>query len=182
MIALNSGVHFIVTLDWLQKSAAKGRPLPLDYKSKFIVRDAEKEKLWNFDMSRTLALSRGQEHRGVFAGLTFMVTPGVCGIRAPKDEDMEAIVRSGGGTLMSPCLFLPPDVLDCFVVSSIDVVNSLTQELVSRARGGRVHSIELIFLGVLRQELRPEEDILIRATDLGNKKPATKRVGAGKKK
>jgi hypothetical protein len=167
MVALNAGVKYVVSLDWLHKSAAKGCPLPVTVAkgSKFLLRDAAKEKLWGFELWRTLSLPRGPGHRGVFTGMSILVTPGVCGVRAPKEDELRAIIASGGGDMLGPSLSIPADV-DCLVVSSAEVAPTLSMELIekaSRGSGQGVYSMELIFLAVLRQAVRLDQDILVTA-------------------
>ena len=74
---------------------------------------------------------------------------------------MRAIVTSGGGTLLKPSLTFPRE--PCYVVSSAEVAPTLSAAFVnkaSRGPGRGIYSLEFIFLAVLRQEVRPEEDIL----------------------
>ena len=163
MVAINAGVKYIVTLQWMVESAAKGMPLPLSLSKNcsFLLRDVAKEKQWGFEMWRTLSKSRGSGQQGVFAGMNILVTPGVLGVKAPKEDEMRAIVTSGGGTLLKPSLTFPRE--PCYVVSSAEIAPTLSAAFAKKASrdpGRGIYSLEFIFLAVLRQEVRPEEDIL----------------------
>lgn len=178
MVAINAGVQHVVGLDWLQKSAKKGTPLPVTKASKFLIKDAAKEKLWGFELSRTLALPRGAGHDGVFEGLVVLVTPGVCGVRSPKEEDFAAIVTSGGGRWLTPSMEAPEDAERLLVVSSAEVAPTVPRALVeaaSRGPGRGLYSTEAVFLAVLRQELRLDEDLLDVPAPAAETKKATKK-------
>jgi hypothetical protein len=120
MQALNSVLKYVLTEDWLKDSAKAGRPISIvdnedrfttaaDYakelaKSKYIIGDVEKEALWGFDMTRTLAtikfgINDAGERVGsrIFIGIAVVCTKGVCGVKAPSDEEMQEIIESGGG-------------------------------------------------------------------------------------
>lgn len=103
MIALNSGVKYVVNERWVEDSAANGSPLEIDIqstkKSPYLICDRTKEKLWNFKLLDVLKLPRGctTDSGGVFSNLIFFVTNGVCGQVAPPAIEMKQIIESGGG-------------------------------------------------------------------------------------
>lgn len=148
MMAMNSGVRYIVTEQWLQDCIKAGnavdvvegedlqqmdeqiRALAADVtvtadsavfdelrrrytasldKSRYLLRDADKEKLWNFNMPSTLARLRISHtlrgvrgsKEGVFSGYGVYVTGGICGKTAPSAEEMQQIVESGDGIWIS---------------------------------------------------------------------------------
>jgi hypothetical protein len=66
------------------------------------VHDAEKEKLWNFNMAVTLAIPRSAPgSRKLFEGFCFFCTKGVCGETAPPADELCAIIESGGGVWLT---------------------------------------------------------------------------------
>lgn len=122
MVALNSSILFILNEQWIMDSAKAGRPLPVvetnriateqdkaNYlkelqKSNYLIRDAEKEELWSFEMAQTLtsircSLSTKGEKQGpgIFANIAVFCTKGLCGSKAPSEEEMQQIVESGQG-------------------------------------------------------------------------------------
>ena len=170
MIAINAGVRYVLTIDWLVASAAQGRALPITKNSKYILHDAAKEKLWDFDLKRTLTIPRGPP--GIFYGLSVWVTPGVCGVKAPKEDELRAIVCSGGGLWLEE---IPSASQPCIVVSSVDALPNVDGEILRRAGAGSgkgVYSLEFLFRAILRQEIRFEEDIILNLAE-GIEKSAT---------
>eukprot|EP01033_Poteriospumella_lacustris_P013383 gene13383-9583_t len=120
LVALNHRVRFVVTEAWLIDSAKQQRPLPLlpatcspaqmsepaygqalQQSCRYLVRDEEKETLWQFRLSDTLARIRYHPAatRRIFGRVAFFVTRGLLGETAPSVEDMRAIVESAGGVL-----------------------------------------------------------------------------------
>jgi hypothetical protein len=143
LIGLNSVVHYVINDSWIMDSFKAGRPLPVideerdeeenqeNYEryltgSKYLIKDEEKEILWNFHLISTLSeihfsthfetksssssssasassaimLHRNEDQK-VFHGYSFFITAGVCGVTAPLEEDMIQIVQSGGGTWLT---------------------------------------------------------------------------------
>jgi hypothetical protein len=105
LIALNTGISFVVTRKWVEDSARAKGPVPIDLTtSKYVVRDRAKERLWDFELARTLQLPRGvlsaEVDKLIFTGYYFYVSKGVCGIVAPAEEEFRDIIESGGGCWM----------------------------------------------------------------------------------
>lgn len=66
--------------------------------SPYIVKDAEKEKLWGFSMATTLSIPRNvPTATQLFDKMSFFCTKGVCGETAPPADELRAIIESGGG-------------------------------------------------------------------------------------
>jgi hypothetical protein len=131
MVAINCGAKYVVTEQWAKdcikaksvvdvikpseggkkgKAAAVKNPDPrADAElvqqltaSPYIVHDAEKEKLWNFNMAVTLAIPRNAPgSRKLFEGFCFFCTKGVCGEMAPPADELCAIIESGGGAWLT---------------------------------------------------------------------------------
>ncbi len=179
MVALNSGVRFVVRLRWLEDSAAAGHPLVVS--SKYFVRDRVKEKLWGFCLADTLVVARGKgrgraegEEEGhrtlVFAEYVVYATAGVCGKYAPPGEDMKSIVESGGGVWVSSLDALksllaerPELKAKVLLISAADVIKKVTavEKKISASGAGRgIYSPELLFLAVLRQRLDLNDNLL----------------------
>jgi hypothetical protein len=126
MVGLNCVLQYIIHDQWIIDSSKQGKPIPIidgntgnmtkdTYKtqlsnSPYIVKDAEKEDLWNFHMINTLAdikisVDPASHQRlpesKVFVNYAFYVTDGVCGVSAPSEEDLIQIITSGGGSWMT---------------------------------------------------------------------------------
>jgi hypothetical protein len=167
MIAINSGVRYVLYVKWLEDSSKAKKAI--DVKSlaedRYVVRDTEKEKLWRFSMANTLGTPRGKDHRdgGVFAGYAIYVTDGIVGKVAPPVDEMRKVIESGGGTWLDA---LPPLAAtggegDDVVIISTDthikkVKNDVSMYIARLAGEGRLKGIytpDFIYLTVLRQSL-----------------------------
>lgn len=178
MIAINANIPYIIHSNWLVDSAKRGSPIPItDYSSKYIVRDKVKEELWKFDLSCTLSLPRGN----VFAGVSFYITSGVCGVKAPSEEEMKVIIMTGGGrylTSIEELLALAAEekpisnnsigVARIVVISTVDALradHSLYTDIARLLNNIRTNdhgminlcNPDFIFLAVLRQVLSFDE-------------------------
>ena len=181
LVALNSGVRFVVQPSWLTDSAKKGAPLPISsLKSKYIVRDRKKEALWGFSMEATLSVPRGPRGRGsaVFQGYGFCYqVEGVTEEKVPSEAEMRPIVESGGGQWLASTdweaeggLSAPMVIVTC--QEAVKKAKPPFARLLAAARdeqtvGGKdkeglegagkrimgVFGIDLVFLAVLRQQI-----------------------------
>jgi hypothetical protein len=166
-------------------SAALGRPIVISgnlRKCKYIIHDAAKERLWEFSLPDVLSLPRGVPGASrVFAGITVYAVAGVCGVCAPKEEEMKTIVESGGGswvtslnkknktTLSRLLIIVPPPAEqptnakstkrssgDRRVVLNSSEVAALRSSELSKDRSNnklKVYFPELLFLACLRQRI-----------------------------
>ena len=124
MVGLNSVLQYVIHDQWITDSAKAGKPIPIlaeinaskeNYqnqlvKSSYVVKDADKEQLWNFRMVQTLTNIRFSldpetalrlPDTKVFLNYAFYVTDGICGVTAPSEEDLVQIITSGGGSWMT---------------------------------------------------------------------------------
>lgn len=107
LVALNTGVQYVVCLEWLVDSAAAKQALPIEVSTSegegvgYLVNDEDKQSQYGFDMRSTLATAEQRQQAGgkssIFANLAVYCTTGVCGVCAPKEPDMAGIIESGGG-------------------------------------------------------------------------------------
>lgn len=100
MIALCRTAN-IVSLDWLVKSAAEGKPLDC---ADFLILDSKKvEKQYNFTMRRTLDNLTRRLDRGahLLDGWSVYVCAGVAGINAPPEKEFRLIVEAAGASWLS---------------------------------------------------------------------------------
>mmetsp|Transcript_31404 Transcript_31404/g.31945 ORF Transcript_31404/g.31945 Transcript_31404/m.31945 type:complete len:220 (+) Transcript_31404:291-950(+) len=158
MIAINAGVKYIVTFQWLQDSFALGDAIPINtLNSLYIVRDPEKEKLWGFNMMTTLSSVRGPHVSGVFHDIAVYVPEAVFGEKFPPKDQMRQIIQCGGGRLIDQLSECNTAVLKKIVVVSVEgCVERLSPEEWEAAKGGPgcgVYSAEFIFLATLRQRI-----------------------------
>lgn len=214
MVALNSSILFIINEQWIVDSAKAGKPLPIvqrnrissasdreEYLSElktspYVIHDIEKEQLWSFDLSETLTqircnLSSSGERQGVgvFTNIAVFCTKGLCGSKAPSEEEMQQIVESGNGIWLrslteftnignndgsnkkkgskSKSQEISPEgkIGRILVVISHEalVKKEVKKDIldIAKASGGKgIYSIELIFQAVLRQDLNLHGNIL----------------------
>lgn len=167
LIAINSGVKYIVRLKWLNESVQNGKPIDIDLTTKaaktYVVVDQAKQNLWKFDMIETLSLKRGEDNR-VFKGLSLYITDGVCGRVAPPMPELANIVQSGGGYLLqtAPTVRKKPAAL--VVISEASVVKAnvskAVMSLVKSGPGKGIYTIEFLFQACLRQTIDYNENII----------------------
>ena len=161
MIAINSGVKYILTEQWLIDSIKAGKCMEVNsYQSKYIARDKVKESQWGFDMSVTLMKPRGDpDYQRIFNNLSIYVTDGICGKSAPPVEELKAIIESGGGKLLTSLPKEKPNTNmyeKLMIISDSQHLSSLSSSVkkaASKSIGEGIYSIEIIFLSVLRQSL-----------------------------
>lgn len=170
LIAINSGVRYIVHLRWLEDSCKRGKPLDITtLQSKYIVHDKKKEQLWGFEMEHTLSLSRGIGCAGVFAGYRyFYYIDGVTEERVPPSEEMKAIIESGNGMWLNSihhigCITGDGEFQRVLVISTKEAISKASEAnltILQQSNGALegVYSLDFIFLGVLRQRLDLEHD------------------------
>ncbi len=170
LIALNSGVKYVVGMDWFEDSARAGRPLPIpaSLRSSYIIKDKDREKVWAFDLTKTLKRQR-QHGSGVFAGLRFYVPyeayEDPAQAKLPAAADMRAILESGGGQWLDK---LPQGKAEgegeggeIIVVVTEEALAGAGAALVGRwRRAGRLLAAESIYVAVLRQQLDPKQGSL----------------------
>ncbi len=107
LVAINTGVQYVVCLEWLVDSAAAKQALPIEVSTSegegvgYLVSDEDKQSQYGFDMRNTLATAKQRQQAGgkssIFANLAVYCTEEVCGVCAPKEADMAGIIESGGG-------------------------------------------------------------------------------------
>lgn len=96
MIAINIGVPYILRFKWLQDSVKQKKAI-LSSQSPFhsyVAQDEAKERQWGCKILDILPKQRSGD---LFQGLGFYMLNGVCGDKAPPEEDMMKIIQSGGG-------------------------------------------------------------------------------------
>uniref|UniRef100_A0A7S4QQR9 BRCT domain-containing protein n=2 Tax=Ditylum brightwellii TaxID=49249 RepID=A0A7S4QQR9_9STRA len=91
---------YVLHLDWLLQSfEAKTLLNPTDY---LLIYDELAEKRYRFSMR--LTLKNGSERReegGLFAGWSIFFCRGVAGNNAPKEEELNMIVKAAGGSIIT---------------------------------------------------------------------------------
>jgi len=139
LASINRGLQ-IVNLDWLKESVKARRPLDVN-KQRFKLEDEEAECKWGFRLYNSIEKAREQK---VFNGWKVWVSEEV----QPQGEELQLIVESGGGIILDerPLKF-SEDVICICARDEIALQHKL------REQGYTPFSIELILLGVLRQEL-----------------------------
>ena len=185
LMAINMGVQYIVTTDWLNDSIKAGGAIPIDVNGgrgsnvKYLVKDTIKEKKWQFSMIQTLKMPRGMANGGrgnLFKGLSFFITKGVCGQGAPPDTEMKGVIESGNGQWLTS---LPgasgasikrknatgdKSANGLVVISSAAVaakeVSKAVQKIAATGAGKGIYSIEFVFLAILRQNVNFDAGLL----------------------
>jgi hypothetical protein len=174
LIAINSGVKYVLNLNWLIDSSAQQKPIEIKnlQTCKYIIKNKEKEKLWGFNLIETLTKKRGKyADKKIFDNFLVFIADNVCGKLAPSLEEMKSIVESGGGKLLEKMSEIPSlnelkgnGKLFYFIshetIASKTVLKKPIKDIVqfnvenNCICGGRnVYSIEFLFLAVLRQKV-----------------------------
>lgn len=183
MVAINSGVSYIVSLSWLSDSSKAGKPIAIKSldSSKYIIRDKEKEKLWGFSMPNTLSKSRGAGASvGVFSNISVFLTSKICGTTAPPLDQMREIIESGQGKLVDRLIASTGDSQQLVIVSNEAGLSELTdEEWVASQNGlGRgIYGIDFLFVAVLRQEIDFSVGLLAEFSDKKKFRPTGKLTG-----
>jgi len=142
--------------------------------SPYIVQDAEKEKLWGFSMTTTLAIPRHTDAVKLFDKMCFFCTKGVCGETAPPADELSTIIQSGGGVWLNSLeewgeygggkakTKADRDMHSLVVISHANVVkkevNKKVMDAISKGEPSTsgVYSIELVFQACLKQRVEFE--------------------------
>ncbi len=140
LAAINAGCANVVTFDWVKECLRTGQLAPT---TKWILKDAEMEKKFQFTLEESLAKARESK---LFAGMTFYCTEST----APPPDQLKEIIESGGGSVKTA---LPAkSSLDAkLIVISCEKDKAACDKL--KGRFSKIHVPELVLSGVLQQQI-----------------------------
>lgn len=150
-----SQARHIVSPTWLAASAKAGRFVA---EGNHVLRDRVMEKKFGFTVATALesrdARSGGRKRGGgVLAGVTVFATPSV----RPPPKELAVVVEAAGGKFLRR---MPPTgKAGLLLISCAADLGGPTGARLKRLKT-TVHDREAVLRAALRQELRPEEDIL----------------------